>query len=64
MAAQTVIRAMTTDRANGERGPGVNDRAAAGGPIMRLKISRAPTTGHGHGGGERQDERGSPVSMR
>ena len=23
----------------------VRDRAAAGGPIMRLKISRAPTTG-------------------
>ena len=35
----------TTDRPMASSGRSVNDRAAAGGPIIRLKISRAPTTG-------------------
>src|SRR6185437_4816323 len=36
---------MTTDRAMARSGLLVSDRAAAGGPIIRLKISSAPTTG-------------------
>src|SRR6266566_8716365 len=36
---------MTTDNAIARTGLLVRDLAAAGGPIIRLKISRAPTTG-------------------
>jgi SulP family sulfate permease len=45
MASQTVASANTTDKATAIDGRFVKDRAAAGGPIMRLKIRRAPTTG-------------------
>jgi hypothetical protein len=45
MAAQVSTAAMTTDSAIARPGRAVRDRAAAGGPIIRLKISRAPTTG-------------------
>lgn len=45
MAAQTVVNAIPTDRPIAIGGLLVNERAAAGGPIMRLKMSRAPTTG-------------------
>src|ERR1022692_192077 len=36
---------MSTDKAIARIGLSVNDRAAPGGPIIRLKISSAPTTG-------------------
>src|SRR5258708_13507235 len=36
---------MTTDSSMATGGRLVMDRAAAGGPIIRLKISKAPTTG-------------------
>ena len=45
IAAHTVTSANTTDRLMARYGLLVIDRAAAGGPIIRLKISRAPTTG-------------------
>ena len=43
--AQTVTSAMTTDRVIARPGRAVSDRAAAAGPIIRLNISSAPTTG-------------------
>src|SRR4029077_10147875 len=43
--AHTVTSAMTTDRAMARTGLAVSDLAAAAGPIIRLNISRAPTTG-------------------
>ena len=36
---------MSTDSPMASNGRSVSDRAAAGGPIIRLKISSAPTTG-------------------
>lgn len=36
---------MTIESAIASSGRAVSDRAAAGGPIIRLKISNAPTTG-------------------
>ena len=45
MAAHTVTSAIATDRTMATGGRIVNERAAAGGPIIRLKMSRAPTTG-------------------
>src|ERR1700685_822016 len=45
MATQASATAMTTDRAMARSGLLVTERAAAGGPIIRLKISSAPTTG-------------------
>src|SRR5579875_1053101 len=45
MDAQMVTRARTTDRAMASGGRLVTARAAAGGPTMREKVSRAPTTG-------------------
>src|ERR1700722_9975467 len=41
----TVARAMSTERAMAASGRLTNDRAAAGGPTMRVNMSRAPTTG-------------------
>src|SRR5580704_1373372 len=43
--AHTVARAMPTERTIAAAGPRTNDRAAAGGPTIRLNISSAPTTG-------------------
>src|ERR1700678_4415569 len=45
MPTQTVTRAMTTARGHGKTGRAVTDLAAADGPIIRLNISSAPTTG-------------------
>src|SRR6266704_1712416 len=45
MPAQTVTSAMTTDRVSARPGRAVSDLAAAAGPIIRLNISSAPTTG-------------------
>src|SRR5580658_5941690 len=45
MAAQTVARARPTDKPIAFRGLGVKERAAAGGPMRRLKMRREPTTG-------------------
>jgi len=45
MAIHTIASAIRTDRAIASGGRSVNDRAAAGAPIMRLKISSVPTTG-------------------
>ena len=45
MAAQTVTSAIATDRVIATGARSVNERAAAGGPIMRLNMRRAPTTG-------------------
>ena len=45
IAAHTVTRATITDRMIATAGRLVNERAAAGGPIISEKISRAPTTG-------------------
>jgi len=45
IAVQTVTSASTTESTMAKRGRSVNDRAAAGGPIIRLKINNAPTTG-------------------
>ncbi len=45
IAAHTVTSAITTDRHMATYGLLVTDLAAAGGPIIRLKISKAPTTG-------------------
>ena len=45
MALQTVTSAMATESPMAGRGRSVNARAAAGGPIIRLKIRKAPTTG-------------------
>ena len=45
MPAHTVTKAMPTDRAIARAGLGVSDLAAAAGPIIRLNISSAPTTG-------------------
>ncbi len=40
-----MTRATTTDPSSAAPGRSVTHRAAAGGPIMRLKINSAPTTG-------------------
>src|SRR5947209_5292787 len=45
IAAQIVATARAADAASAMPGLLVTDRAAAGGPIIRLKISNAPTTG-------------------
>jgi hypothetical protein len=45
MPAHTVTSAMATDRAMARAGRAVSARAAAAGPIIRLNISSAPTTG-------------------
>src|SRR5487761_1250596 len=45
MATHTVTRARVTDRATADSGRLVNERAAAGGPMSRLKMSSDPTTG-------------------
>ncbi len=45
MEIQTVTSAMTTERASAVPGRAVTERAAAAGPIIRLNISSAPTTG-------------------
>ena len=45
IAAHTVASAMITDSPMARYGLSVTERAAAGGPIIRLKISSAPTTG-------------------
>src|SRR4029077_16474242 len=45
MPAQTVTSAMPTDKAMARAGRAVSARAAAAGPIIRLNISSAPTTG-------------------
>src|SRR5579875_613514 len=45
MATHTVTKAKATDRPIASSGRLVNDRAAAGGPMSRLKISSEPTTG-------------------
>src|SRR5215470_9307176 len=45
MAAHTVTSAIATDSATARTGRAVTDRAAAAGPIIRLNISSAPTTG-------------------
>src|SRR5580700_6006644 len=45
IAAHTTISAIATDRAIATSGRSVNERAAAGAPIIRLKISSVPTTG-------------------
>src|SRR5256886_17707040 len=45
MPAHTVTSAMATDRAIARTGLAVSDLAAAAGPIIRLNISSAPTTG-------------------
>src|SRR5438874_1673355 len=45
MPAHTVTSAMATDRAIARAGRAVSDLAAAAGPIIRLNISSAPTTG-------------------
>ena len=45
MPAHTVTSAMITDRAIARAGLAVSDLAAAAGPIIRLNISSAPTTG-------------------
>src|SRR2546429_7970698 len=45
MPAHTVTSAMATDRAIARAGLAVSDLAAAAGPIIRLNISSAPTTG-------------------
>src|SRR6202050_2788316 len=45
MALQTVTSAIATDRAMATSGRSVKERAAAGAPIIRLKISSVPTTG-------------------
>src|SRR5579871_3713777 len=45
MATHTVKRANATDSPIANEGRSVNERAAAGGPIKRLKIRRVPTTG-------------------
>ena len=45
MPIQTVTSAMATDRVIASIGRAVSDLAAAAGPIIRLNISRAPTTG-------------------
>src|SRR5690348_1335013 len=45
MAAHTVTKATATDKIMARPGLLVRDRAAAGGPIIKLKISRAPVTG-------------------
>ena len=56
MAAHTVIRAMATERRRAERGRSVNERAAAGGPIMRREDQQGTDHGDGHGGGRGEDE--------
>src|SRR5579875_542998 len=43
--SQVTARAIATDSASATPGRAVTDRAAAAGPIIRLNISRAPTTG-------------------
>src|SRR5689334_1297873 len=43
--AHTVTNAIATDRAIARPGRAVSDLAAAAGPIIRLNISSAPTTG-------------------
>src|SRR5580692_10650070 len=45
MPVQTVISAMATERSIASMGRAVSDLAAAAGPIIRLNISSAPTTG-------------------
>src|SRR5579875_1896511 len=45
MDSHTVARAIATDRAIATPGRAVTARAAAAGPIIRLNISSAPTTG-------------------
>src|SRR5215831_10307383 len=45
MLPQTVTSAMTTERVMAKAGLAVSDLAAAAGPIIRLNISSAPTTG-------------------
>src|SRR5215470_2130412 len=45
MPAQTVTSAKATDRVMARTGRAVSARAAAAGPIIRLNISSAPTTG-------------------
>jgi len=45
MAIQTMTSAMTTESSIARTGRLVRDLAAAGGPVIRLKISSAPTTG-------------------
>jgi hypothetical protein len=45
MPAHTVIKAMATERAIARAGLAVSDLAAAAGPIIKLNISSAPTTG-------------------
>ena len=45
MPIHTVTSAMTTDRVMASTGRAVSERAAAAGPIIRLNISSAPTTG-------------------
>src|ERR1700758_4316796 len=45
MATHTVTSATSTDRPIATRGRLVKDRAAAGGPMSRLKMSKDPTTG-------------------
>ena len=45
IAAHTVPRAKPTDNPMAARGLSVNERAAPGGPMRRLKMSKDPTTG-------------------
>src|SRR5580692_8082351 len=45
MPIHTVTSAMATDRVMASTGRAVSERAAAAGPIIRLNISSAPTTG-------------------
>src|SRR5215470_10649052 len=45
MDSQTVAKAITTESAIAAPGRAVTERAAAAGPIIRLNISSAPTTG-------------------
>src|SRR5260370_61238 len=45
MPVHTVTSAIPTDRVIASIGRAVSDLAAAAGPIIRLNISRAPTTG-------------------
>jgi hypothetical protein len=56
IAAHTVARAIATERRTATGGRAVKERAAAGGPIMRLKMSKRPDDRHGHGGGQREDD--------
>jgi hypothetical protein len=53
---QMVRSAMTTDRPMATSARSLKQRAAAGGPIINVKINSAPTTGNGHRRGARQDD--------